>query len=565
MATQLQIRRGTATQVAAFTGAEGEIVVNTTNDSVHVNDGSTQGGFELARVDGANWNVTNNISTTGSVTAASLVVDTTTLVVDATNNMVGIGNSSPSSQNTVFKVVIGTTSDANTGSVLVSSSSGSGWLGWNDANNASIPAYIKYEHSNDSMLFQAASAERMRLTSTGLGIGTSSITNALGWASITQVGGANPALSLKNSSDVQWDIANFGGTFVIYNGSNNRFKIDSSGHVGFGTSSPDATIHAAGTQASGDVPFIFENAGTSGVATASLVFAGNGGSGAEKARIKSAVFGDGYMAFHNNDDSEKMRILADGTFLVGKTADDNSVGFKTNTSSTYMVASGQTPAFINRLSNDGDVLEFRKDSSAVGSIGTVDADLTVFSKASGHKGLRFGNGYIAPTNNAGTIEDNSTDLGLSTHRFQDLYLSGGAYLGGTTSANYLDDYEEGSFTPALNGFTGSYIHQIGQYRKVGGLVTAAIHIHISSTGGSGDIIVTGLPFTQTSSNRYGGATAIHCNLWATTTKPDNALVNPGTTNAAFYKMQGQTGLVTPQLSDMGTGNLLCVFVYMTAQ
>ena len=72
MATQLQIRRGTSTQVAAFTGAEGEIVVNTTNDSVHVNDGSTQGGFELARVDGANWNVTNNISTTGSVTAKNM-------------------------------------------------------------------------------------------------------------------------------------------------------------------------------------------------------------------------------------------------------------------------------------------------------------------------------------------------------------------------------------------------------------------------------------------------------------------------------------------------------------
>ena len=72
MATQLQIRRGTSTQVAAFTGAEGEIVVNTTNDSVHVNDGSTQGGFELARVAGANWNVTNNISTTGSVTAKNM-------------------------------------------------------------------------------------------------------------------------------------------------------------------------------------------------------------------------------------------------------------------------------------------------------------------------------------------------------------------------------------------------------------------------------------------------------------------------------------------------------------
>ena len=67
MATQLQIRRGTSAQVAAFTGAEGEVVVNTTNDSIHVNDGSTAGGFELARVDGSNWAITNNISTTANI------------------------------------------------------------------------------------------------------------------------------------------------------------------------------------------------------------------------------------------------------------------------------------------------------------------------------------------------------------------------------------------------------------------------------------------------------------------------------------------------------------------
>ena len=67
MATQLQIRRGTSAQVAAFTGAEGEVVVNTTNDSIHVNDGSTAGGFELARVDGSNWAITNAISTTANI------------------------------------------------------------------------------------------------------------------------------------------------------------------------------------------------------------------------------------------------------------------------------------------------------------------------------------------------------------------------------------------------------------------------------------------------------------------------------------------------------------------
>ena len=39
MSEQLQLRRGTATQVAAFTGAQGEVVVDTTNNRLVVNDG----------------------------------------------------------------------------------------------------------------------------------------------------------------------------------------------------------------------------------------------------------------------------------------------------------------------------------------------------------------------------------------------------------------------------------------------------------------------------------------------------------------------------------------------
>jgi len=51
MASQLQHRRGTNTETTAFTGAEGEITVNTTNKSAHVHDGLTSGGHELARSD----------------------------------------------------------------------------------------------------------------------------------------------------------------------------------------------------------------------------------------------------------------------------------------------------------------------------------------------------------------------------------------------------------------------------------------------------------------------------------------------------------------------------------
>jgi len=49
MPTQVQFRRGTTVQNDAFTGAVGEISVDTTLDTVRLHDGSTQGGFRLAR------------------------------------------------------------------------------------------------------------------------------------------------------------------------------------------------------------------------------------------------------------------------------------------------------------------------------------------------------------------------------------------------------------------------------------------------------------------------------------------------------------------------------------
>lgn len=51
MAKQVQFRRGTSTQNNAFTGAEGEITVDTTSDRLRVHDGVTQGGIEVARKD----------------------------------------------------------------------------------------------------------------------------------------------------------------------------------------------------------------------------------------------------------------------------------------------------------------------------------------------------------------------------------------------------------------------------------------------------------------------------------------------------------------------------------
>ena len=54
MAKLLKLRRGDNTAHSTFTGAEGEVTVNTQKDTIVVHDGSTQGGFELARADLSN-------------------------------------------------------------------------------------------------------------------------------------------------------------------------------------------------------------------------------------------------------------------------------------------------------------------------------------------------------------------------------------------------------------------------------------------------------------------------------------------------------------------------------
>ena len=51
MATQVRLRRGTTAEHASFTGAEGEITVDTDKDVIVVHDGSTAGGIPMTRAD----------------------------------------------------------------------------------------------------------------------------------------------------------------------------------------------------------------------------------------------------------------------------------------------------------------------------------------------------------------------------------------------------------------------------------------------------------------------------------------------------------------------------------
>lgn len=49
MATQVQMRRGTSLENDEFTGAEGEITIDTTNDTIRVHDGAKKGGYTVMK------------------------------------------------------------------------------------------------------------------------------------------------------------------------------------------------------------------------------------------------------------------------------------------------------------------------------------------------------------------------------------------------------------------------------------------------------------------------------------------------------------------------------------
>ena len=57
MATQVQFRRGTTGEHSAFTGAVGEVTVDTEKKTVCIHDASQIGGFPLLREDFSNSNL----------------------------------------------------------------------------------------------------------------------------------------------------------------------------------------------------------------------------------------------------------------------------------------------------------------------------------------------------------------------------------------------------------------------------------------------------------------------------------------------------------------------------
>ena len=109
MAKLLKLRRGTTSQHSSFTGAEGEVTIDTTKDTAVVHDGSQAGGRPLAREDLNNVSSgtiagrlgTDSIATT-KIAAGALPTDVTVATANINNDAVSFAKMQNISQDTLI-------------------------------------------------------------------------------------------------------------------------------------------------------------------------------------------------------------------------------------------------------------------------------------------------------------------------------------------------------------------------------------------------------------------------------------------------------------------------------
>jgi hypothetical protein len=364
MTTAVQLRRGTTAEHATFTGLEGETTVDTTKTTLVVHNGSTAGGFAIAREDLANVTPTNLPTITGDATAADdkfLIYDQSALTLKQItraelNN--AIEQDPLSNVQIVSGTINGTTIGGTTaagGSFTTLNSSGATTL-----NGTTIPSSV-------TLVSRAATQTLTNKTISGANntlsnIGNASLTNnsinftysggVTGSASAA-LGGTNalslsnvPNASLQNSSitfgstaqalgstvsalngvsigattastgaftDLAYTGTLTGGTGVINIGSGQLYK-DASGNVGIGTSSPAAsrrlTIQNSATDNAG---MVLND--SNGVQRCQVILGGAGAGSSSQSLFINATTD----ILLNTGTVERIRVTSAGVVLVGTT------------------------------------------------------------------------------------------------------------------------------------------------------------------------------------------------------------------------------------------------------
>ena len=232
---------------------------------------------------------------------------------------------------------------------------------------------------------------------------------------------------------------------VRKNTSDTAMLIQGDGNVGIGTSSPNATLELSNSSSIpsislGRSPFSTHGSLTIGGTGTGHLTSNTDSSGDSTVAVAAAriSIGNGTIQFLNSGStsagsartfSETMRIDSSGNLLVGQSSTELPGAGNTTTGisvsgeydAIFASRSAGSALVVNRNS-DGEIAQFRKDGSTVGSIGTQSGTLQI-DGTSGSTGLLFGASNIYPRDN-GANSDGGVDLGGSSIRFKDFYLSG---------------------------------------------------------------------------------------------------------------------------------------------
>ena len=241
---------------------------------------------------------------------------------------------------------------------------------------------------------------------------------------------------------------------------------------------------------------------------------------------------------------DEIEVVAYNTFSVGDALPKSGGAM---TGALTVDAAGATVLTLDRATSAGSIIELQKDGTTAGNIG--------IASGGGSDGLYIGDGDVGleldgandaiyPFNTTTVASsDNLIDLGDSNKRFKDFYLGGGLYVGGTGAANYLSDYEKGTWTPVAGGSGGTpftYTEQMGHYVKVGDMVTAWLNLTNLTGSMTGHLRIGGLPFAanwQSGFNGEGVGTVVVNQFTSIEGKYIYCLINDNATDIYLYHLQ----------------------------
>jgi hypothetical protein len=243
-------------------------------------------------------------------------------------------------------------------------------------------------------------------------------------------------IGLDGEGDGQITLIDAGNNTDVLFTAGGASYINTGGNFGIGTSSPSASLEVDGVTNS---TYLIVGGDDSSNGRA-LTFTSSASASFNGAvHTINAPSSQGVIALATGS-SEAMRIDDSGNLLVGKTSDAiNVAGVVNYGAGTVRASRNGNAGQFGRISTDGDIVVFYKDTVTVGSIGVVNDSLYISSPYGSDAGLRFSNSIVHPCTTAGAPRDDAIDLGYASARFDDIYATNGTIQ--TSDRNEKQDIE----------------------------------------------------------------------------------------------------------------------------